>query len=125
MTQPLGRSDNLMRKSIVGGSSAVSAPTLALSEAAVVRVIRGEGREDVSQGVLELQRDDRRPDGESAGEARGTHGRCHLGVEATTLEVSAATRSIARADKRTGYEEWLREVARLSAIDTPVRRESP
>ena len=46
-----------------------------------------------------------------------------LGVDSTTLEANAAMRSIVRRDDGTGYEEWLRELARASGIETPTREE--
>ena len=46
-----------------------------------------------------------------------------LGVDATTLEANAALRSIMRRDDATGYEEWLEELARASAIETPTRQD--
>lgn len=46
-----------------------------------------------------------------------------LGVDSTTLEANAAMRSIVRRDGGTGYEEWLRELARASGIETPTREE--
>lgn len=46
-----------------------------------------------------------------------------LGVDSTTLEANAAMRSIVRRDGGTGYEEWLRELARSSGIETPTRAE--
>ena len=44
-----------------------------------------------------------------------------LGVDSTTLEANAAMRSIVRRDGGTDYEEWLRELARASGIETPTR----
>lgn len=46
-----------------------------------------------------------------------------LGVDSTTLEANAAMRSIVRRDGGAGYEEWLRELARASGIETPTREE--
>ncbi len=46
-----------------------------------------------------------------------------LGVGSTTLEANAAMRSIVRRDGGRGYEEWLRELARASGIETPTREE--
>ena len=46
-----------------------------------------------------------------------------LGVDSTTLEANAAMRSIVRRDEGTSYEEWLRELARASGIETPTREE--
>ena len=46
-----------------------------------------------------------------------------LGVDSTTLEANAAMRSIVRRDGGTGCEEWLRELARASGIETPTREE--
>ena len=46
-----------------------------------------------------------------------------LGVDSTTLEANAAMRSIVRRDSGTGYEAWLRELARASGIETPTRDE--
>ena len=44
-----------------------------------------------------------------------------LGVDATTLEANAALRSIVRRDDGSGYEEWLKQVAKASGIETPTR----
>ena len=44
-----------------------------------------------------------------------------LGVDATTLEANAAMRSIVRRDDGTGYQEWLKQVAKASGIETPTR----
>ncbi|MDQ7088630.1 MAG: hypothetical protein Q9Q13_12575 [Acidobacteriota bacterium] len=44
-----------------------------------------------------------------------------LGVDATTLEANAALRSIVRRDTGETYEEYLKDLARESGIDTPTR----
>ena len=44
-----------------------------------------------------------------------------LGVDSTTLEANAAMRSIVRRDDAVGYDEWLKQLARASGIDTPTR----
>ena len=46
-----------------------------------------------------------------------------LGVDSTTLEANAAMRSIVRRDGGAGCEEWLRELAQSSGIETPTRAE--
>jgi transposase len=44
-----------------------------------------------------------------------------LGVDATTLEANAALRSIVRRDTGQSYEEYLKEIAKASGIETPTR----
>jgi len=44
-----------------------------------------------------------------------------IGIDATTLEANAALRSIVRRDDGTGYEEFLKTLAKESGIDTPTR----
>lgn len=44
-----------------------------------------------------------------------------LGVDATTLEASAALRSIVRRDTQEGYQEFLTRLAQSSGIETPSR----
>lgn len=61
--------------------------------------------------VLELLRDS------------GLLGGGTLGVDSTTLEANAAMRSIVRRDGGACYEEWLRELARASGIETPTRED--
>ena len=54
----------------------------------------------------------------------GTHGLIDgktLGVDATTLEANAALRSIVRRDTGETYEEYLKDLARESGIETPTR----
>ena len=46
-----------------------------------------------------------------------------VGVDATTLEASAAIRSIVRRDTGEHYEEFLTELARASRIETPTREQ--
>ena len=44
-----------------------------------------------------------------------------LGIDATTLEASAALRSIVRRDSGASYEEFLTQLAKASGIETPTR----
>ncbi len=44
-----------------------------------------------------------------------------IGIDATTLEANAALRSIVRRDDGTGYEDFLKELAKESGIETPTR----
>ncbi|MHC4407126.1 MAG: transposase [Planctomycetota bacterium] len=44
-----------------------------------------------------------------------------LGVDGTTLEANAALRSIVRRDTGQRYEEFLKELAKASGIETPTR----
>lgn len=44
-----------------------------------------------------------------------------IGVDATTLEANAALRSIVRRDDGTGYEDFLKKLAKESGIQTPTR----
>ena len=46
-----------------------------------------------------------------------------LGVDATTLEANAALRSIVRRDTGAKYEEFLRQLAKASGIETPTRED--
>lgn len=46
-----------------------------------------------------------------------------IGIDATTLEANAALRSIVRRDNGTGYESFLRQLAKESGIKTPTRAE--
>lgn len=46
-----------------------------------------------------------------------------LGVDSTTLEANAALRSIVRRDSGESYEEFLKDLARASGIETPTREE--
>src|SRR6266567_2941800 len=46
-----------------------------------------------------------------------------VGVDATTLEASAAMRSIVRRDTGESYEEFLRGLAKASGIETPTREQ--
>jgi transposase len=46
-----------------------------------------------------------------------------LGVDATTLEANAALRSIVRRDTDQPYEEFLRDLAQASGIETPARED--
>ncbi len=46
-----------------------------------------------------------------------------VGVDATTLEANAAMRSIVRRDTRNSYEDFLKELAHASGIETPTRAE--
>ena len=46
-----------------------------------------------------------------------------VGVDATTLEANAAMRSIVRRDNGASYEEFLRELAKQSGIETPSRED--
>ena len=46
-----------------------------------------------------------------------------IGIDATTLEANAALRSIVRRDNGVGYEDFLRELAKESGIETPTRAE--
>jgi transposase len=47
-----------------------------------------------------------------------------VGVDATTLEANAALRSIVRRDTGEGYEEYLKDLARASGIETPTREDA-
>ena len=46
-----------------------------------------------------------------------------VGVDATTLEANAAMRSIVRRDSGATYEEFLKDLARQSGIETPSRED--
>lgn len=46
-----------------------------------------------------------------------------LGVDATTLEASAAMRSIVRRDTGESYEQFLTGLAKASGIETPTREQ--
>ena len=46
-----------------------------------------------------------------------------VGVDATTLEANAAMRSIVRRDSGNSYEDFLKELAHASGIETPTRAE--
>src|SRR5271165_463726 len=46
-----------------------------------------------------------------------------IGIDATTLEASAAMRSIVRRDTGESYEEFLRGLAKASGIETPTRED--
>ena len=46
-----------------------------------------------------------------------------IGIDATTLEANAALRSIVRRDTDQPYEEFLRDLARSSGIETPLRED--
>lgn len=46
-----------------------------------------------------------------------------LGVDATTLEANAALRSIVRRDTDQPYEEFLRDLAKASGIESPTRED--
>lgn len=46
-----------------------------------------------------------------------------LGVDATTLEANAALRSIVRRDNGQKYEDFLKELAHASGIETPTRQD--
>ena len=46
-----------------------------------------------------------------------------VGIDGTTLEANAAMRSIVRRDSGESYEEFLRQLAKESGIDTPTREQ--
>lgn len=46
-----------------------------------------------------------------------------IGIDATTLEANAAMRSIVRRDNGQSYEEFLKELAEQSGIETPTRED--
>jgi len=46
-----------------------------------------------------------------------------IGVDATTLEANAAMRSIVRKDTGESYQEFLKQLARESGIETPTRED--
>lgn len=46
-----------------------------------------------------------------------------IGIDATTLEANAALRSIVRRDNGESYEEFLKELASKSGIETPTRED--
>ena len=46
-----------------------------------------------------------------------------VGIDATTLEANAALRSIVRRDDGKQYEEFLKDLAKASGIETPTRSE--
>jgi len=46
-----------------------------------------------------------------------------VGIDATTLEASAAMRSIVRRDRGASYEEFLRGLAKASGMETPTRED--
>ena len=50
------------------------------------------------------------------------HGKT-VGVDATTLEANAALRSIVRRDTGQGYEDFLKDLATESGIETPTRQD--
>ncbi|MFY0533367.1 hypothetical protein [Nannocystis pusilla] len=50
------------------------------------------------------------------------HGKT-LGIDATTLEVNAALRSILRRDDGRGYREFLVELAKAEGIEEPTRED--
>ena len=61
--------------------------------------------------VLEILREGKLLDGMTAG------------VDATTLEANAALRSIVRRDSSAGYQEFLKQLAQASGIETPTRED--
>lgn len=46
-----------------------------------------------------------------------------IGVDGTTLEANAAMRSIVRRDDGRGYEDFLKDLAKASGIETPTRED--
>jgi transposase len=46
-----------------------------------------------------------------------------VGIDATTLEANAAMRSIVRKDSGQAYEEFLKDLAKASGIETPTRED--
>jgi transposase len=46
-----------------------------------------------------------------------------LGIDATTLEANAAMRSIVRKDTGQAYDDFLKDLAKASGIETPTREE--
>jgi transposase len=57
-------------------------------------------------------------------EILGEHGLLRgktIGIDATTLEANAALRSIVRRDNGTGYDAFLKQLAKESGIQTPTR----
>ena len=46
-----------------------------------------------------------------------------VGVDTTTLEANAALRSIVRRDSGAGYQEFLKQLAQASGIETPSRED--
>jgi transposase len=46
-----------------------------------------------------------------------------VGIDATTLEANAAMRSIVRNDTGKSYEDFLKDLAKASGIDTPTRED--
>jgi len=56
---------------------------------------------------------------DSAGLIRGKT----LGVDGTTLEANAAMKSIVRRDDGRSYEEYLKDLAKTSGIETPTRED--
>jgi transposase len=46
-----------------------------------------------------------------------------VGIDATTLEASAAMRSIVRKDTRQNYQQFLTDLAKASGIETPTRED--
>ncbi|MGH9499849.1 MAG: transposase [Terriglobales bacterium] len=46
-----------------------------------------------------------------------------VGVDATTLEANAAMRSIVRKDNGASYDEFLKDLAKQSGVDTPSRED--
>ena len=44
-----------------------------------------------------------------------------IGIDATTLEANAASRSIVRRDTGEDYEEFLAKLAKASGVGTPTR----
>ena len=46
-----------------------------------------------------------------------------MGIDATTLEANAAMRSIVRKDTGQAYEDFLKDLAKASGIETPTREE--
>ena len=68
-----------------------------------------ETHEAVFARVLEILREAKLLDGTT------------VGVDATTLEANAALRSIVRRDSGAGYQEFLKQLAQGSGIETPTR----
>ena len=70
-----------------------------------------ETHEAVFGRVLEILREGRLLDGTT------------VGVDATTLEANATLRSIVRSDSGAGYQEFLKQLAQASGIETPTRED--
>ena len=68
-----------------------------------------ETHEEVFGRMLEILREAKLLDGTT------------VGVDATTLEANAALRSIVRRDSGAGYQEFLKQLAQASGIETPTR----